>query len=173
MGRSMQVLSEAPMKIQATEEQDWMILKEIRLAALLDTPTAFGVSYQTAITNSDEQWKQRASSETHPKFWLAFKGDKPIGMIGAGLDQENRYNLIAIWVEPESRQLGVAERLVNAVKAEAISNGFTQVFLDVSPDNLKASQFYKKHGFTFINEEKPLASSPHIQVQTMKWQSLS
>lgn len=50
------------MKIRATEERDWMILKETRLAALLDTPTAFGVSYQTAITNSDEQWKQRASS---------------------------------------------------------------------------------------------------------------
>lgn len=161
------------MKIRATEEQDWMILKEIRLAALRDTPTAFGVNYQTAITNSDEQWKQRASSETHPQFWLAFKDDKAIGMIGAGLDQENRYNLIAMWVEPESRQLGIAERLVNAVKAEAINRGFTQVFLDVSPDNLKASQFYKKHGFTFINEEKLLASHPHIQVQTMKWQSLS
>lgn len=170
MGRSMQVLSEAPMKIQATEEQDWMILKEIRLAALLDTPTAFGVSYQTAITNSDEQWKQRASSETQPKFWLAFKGDTAIGMIGAGLDQENRYNLIAMWVEPESRQLGVAQRLVNAVKSDAINKGLTEVFLDVSPDNLKASQFYTKQGFTFINEKKLLASNPHIQVQTMKWQ---
>lgn len=161
------------MKIQATEEKDWMILKETRLAALRDTPTAFGVSYQTAITNSDEQWKQRASSETQPNFWLAFKDEKAIGMIGAGLDHANRYNLIAMWVEPESRQLGVAERLVNAVKAEAINRGFTQVFLDVSPDNLKASRFYKKHGFTFINEEKPLASHPNIQVQTMKWQSLS
>lgn len=74
------------MKIRATEEQDWMILKEIRLVALLDTPTAFGVSYSAAITKSDEQWKQHASSETPPKFWLAFKEDKAIGMIGAGMD---------------------------------------------------------------------------------------
>jgi hypothetical protein len=34
--------SEVPIKIRATEEQDWMLLKEIRLAALRDTPTAFG-----------------------------------------------------------------------------------------------------------------------------------
>lgn len=159
-------------KIRATEQRDWMILKEIRLAALLDTPTAFGVSYQNAIINSDEQWKQRASSKTQPKFWLAFKDDKGIGMIGAGLDEANRYNLIAMWVEPESRQLGVAEHLVNTVKSEAINRGFKQIFLDVSPDNLKASRFYKKHGFTFNGDEKPLSSHPNIQVQTMKWQPM-
>ena len=158
------------MKIRTTEERDWVILKEIRLAALLDTPTAFGVSYQTAVTHSDKQWRQRASSETQPKFWLAFEEDKAIGMIGAGVDQTDRYNLIAMWVEPESRELGVAECLVNAVKSDGINRGFKQVFLDVSPDNLKASRFYRKHGFVFIDEEKPLASHPHIQVQTMKWQ---
>ncbi len=63
----------AAMKIRMTEETDWKILKEIRLAALLDTPTAFGVSYQSTITHSDEQWKYRASSKTYPKFWLAFQ----------------------------------------------------------------------------------------------------
>lgn len=160
-------------KIRATEERDWIILKETRLAALLDTPTAFGVSYQTAITNSDEQWKQRASSETYPRFWLAFNDDKAIGMIGAGVDQTDRYNLIAMWVEPELRKLGVAKSLVNAVKSDAIDRGFKQVFLDVSPDNVKATRFYKKHGFVFIDEEKPLASHPNIQVQTMIWQSIS
>ena len=162
----------ATMKIRVTEERDWTILKEIRLAALLDSPTAFGVSYQTAITNSDEQWKQRASLETQPKFWLGFKDDKAIGMIGAGVDQTDRYNLIAMWVEPESRELGVAERLVDVVKSDAINIGFKQIFLDVSPDNLKASRFYRRHGFFFIDEEKPLASHPDIQVQTMKWQSM-
>lgn len=161
------------MKIRTTKEHDWLILKEIRLAALLDTPTAFGVSYQTAITNSDEQWKQRASSETHPKFWLALKNDNAIGMVGAGVDdQTHRYNLIAMWVEPESRELGVAENLVNAVKSDAINRGFKNVFLDVSPDNLKASRFYRKHGFVFIGEVMALASHPDIEVQTMKWQSI-
>lgn len=159
------------MKIRTTEERDWAILKEIRLAALLDTPTAFGVSHQAAITNSDDQWKQRASSKTQPKFWLEFQNDKAIGMIGAGVDKTERYNLIAMWVEPQSRGLGVAGYLVNSVKSDSINRGFNQVFLDVSPDNLQATQFYKKHGFVFIDEEKPLDSHPNIQVQTMKWQS--
>ena len=33
------------MDIRLTEAKDWMFLKQVRLAALLDTPTAFGVSY--------------------------------------------------------------------------------------------------------------------------------
>lgn len=73
------------MKIRATKEAYWLVLKQIRWAALLDTPTAFGVSYQTAFTNSDEQWKQHTFSATQPKFWLAFKDDKAIGMIGASM----------------------------------------------------------------------------------------
>ncbi len=77
-----------------------------------------------------------------------------------------------MWIKPESRGLGVAGCLVSAVKSDAISRGFKQVFLDVSPDNLKASHFYKKHGFVFIGEDKPLTSHPDIQVQTMRWQSI-
>ena len=50
------------MRIRTTETKDWMLLKQVRLAALLDTPTAFAVSYQTAAAYSDEQWKERASS---------------------------------------------------------------------------------------------------------------
>lgn len=160
------------MDIRATEERDWKILKEIRLAALLDAPTAFGVSYQTAINNSNEQWKQRASSQTLPKFWLAFNEDRAVGMIGAGVDTTERYNLIAMWVEPESRGFGVAESLVNTVKSDSIGRGFNQVFLDVSPNNLPATRFYRKHDFFFIDEVKPLASHPDILVQTMKWQSI-
>ena len=158
------------MKIGTTEEQDWAILKKIRLAALLDTPTAFGVSYQTAINDSDEQWKQRASSETEPTFWLALKDDKAIGMIGAGVNQTGRYNLIAMWVEPKSRELGVAGCLVDAVKFDSIKRGFNEVFLAVSSSNLRAAQLYKKHGFVFIGEERPLDSHPDIHVQTMRWQ---
>ena len=77
--------------------------------------------------------------------------------------------MIAMWVEPESRGLGGAESSLIAFKCDTTSRGFKEVFLDVSPDNLKALRFYKKHGFVFTGEEKPLASHPKIQVHTMKW----
>jgi hypothetical protein len=39
-----------PLRIRPTTEEDWEILKTIRLAALLDSPTAFGLSYATAAS---------------------------------------------------------------------------------------------------------------------------
>ncbi|MCW8451822.1 GNAT family N-acetyltransferase [Legionella quinlivanii] len=53
------------------------------------------------------------------------------------------------------------------MKSDAIDNGFKQIFLDVTLDNVKATRFYKKHGFVFIGEEQPLASHPYIQVKTI------
>ncbi|MFW0755268.1 GNAT family N-acetyltransferase [Pseudomonas sp. H11T01] len=157
------------MEIRSTQAKDWMLLKQVRLAALLDTPTAFGVSYQIAADYSDEQWKERASSAAGSKFWLAINEDKTVGMIGSAVSQANRYNLIGMWVEPAARGSGVATQLVEAVKSHAIEHGHDCVFLDVSPDNARASYFYLNQGFSFMDEWEPLASHPPIMVQTMLW----
>lgn len=156
------------MDVRSTETKDWMLLKQVRLAALLDTPTAFGVSYQTAAAYNDEQWKERASS-AGTEFWLAFEQDRPVGMIGAAVSSANRFNLIGMWVEPAARGSGAAAQLVEAVKARATVKGFDRVFLDVSPDNARASNFYLKQGFTFLDDWEPLESHSHITVQTMLW----
>lgn len=157
------------MEIRIIDTADWMLLKQVRLAALSDTPTVFGVSYETAAKYTDEQWKERASATTGPEFWLAFMDGEPVGMIGSGMSQTHRYNLIGMWVEPHVRGSGVASRLVEVVKSRALQKGHGRVFLDVSPENERAANFYLKHGFAFIDEYEPLASHPHITVQTMVW----
>ena len=58
------------MDIRPTQTKDWRLLKQVRLAALQDAPTAFGVSYQSAARYSDQQWQERASGATSA-FWLA------------------------------------------------------------------------------------------------------
>ena len=155
------------MDIRLTQTQDWMLLKHVRLAALLDSPTAFGVSHETAANYTDAQWQERASSGIGTKFWLAIKDGKPVGMIGAGVSQTHRYNLIGMWIEADFRGSGVAAQLVGAVKRQALQEGHEFVYLDVSPDNARASSFYLKQGFVYMDEWEPLASHPHIKVQTM------
>ncbi len=153
------------MDIRLTQTRDWMLLKRVRLAALQDTSTAFGVSYQAAANYSDQQWQDRASS-TGTQFWLAFKNQQPVGMIGAAVSGANRYNLIGMWVAPDSRGSGVAAKLVDAVKSRGRDQGH-ECDLDVAPENARAAHFYLKQGFTFIDEWEPLESPPHIKVQTM------
>jgi GNAT superfamily N-acetyltransferase len=157
------------MEVRLTQAGDWKLLKQMRLAALSNMPTAFGVSYATASKYTDEQWQERAAGKAGPEFWLAFVDGKPVGMIGAGVSQTNRYNLIGMWVEPDARGSGIARRLVESVKAKALQKGHSRIFLDVSPDNARAANFYLKQGFAFIDEWEPLASHPHIRVQTMVW----
>jgi len=157
------------MEVRMTDETDWMLLKQVRLAALSDTPTAFGVSYRAAAQYTDEQWQERASAKDGPEFWLAFMDGKPVGMIGGAISGRHRYNMIGMWVEPRSRGSGIASRLVEVVKARALQKGHSRVFLDVSPVNERAANFYLKHGFAFIEEYEPLASHPQIMVQTMVW----
>ncbi|MCU1723849.1 GNAT family N-acetyltransferase [Pseudomonas sp. 5P_5.1_Bac1] len=156
------------MHIRLTETKDWRLLKYVRLAALLDAPTAFGVSHQTAVAYTDEQWQERASSQG-TQFWLAFDGDEPIGMIGAAISDGGRFNLIGMWVVPVGRGSGAAALLVEAVKSRALERGFERVYLDVSPENARAANLYLKQGFSFIDEWEPLHSHPHIVVQTMVW----
>lgn len=158
------------MDIRATTKDDWMLLKQVRLAALLDAPTAFGVSHQTAASYSRSQWEQRASS-TGTEFWLAFQNGRPVGMVGAAVSESGRFNLIGMWVEPQARRSDIAKGLVDTVKARSIQRGFDGVFVDVSPENTRASNFYSKLGFVFLDEWEPLESHPQIRVQAMVWRN--
>lgn len=156
------------MEIRTTQKDDWKLLKQIRLAALQDTPTAFGVSYQTAAADSDAQWQVRAAGE-RTGFWLAFDDDRPVGLVGAGFRDPARYELIAMWVEPAARGAGVADELVAAVKARAVELGLEALFLEVAPENTRAVQFYQRHGFVLMDEWEPIDSHPHILAQSMRW----
>lgn len=157
------------MNIRLTQAADWTLLKQIRLAALLDSPTAFAVSYRQAASETDAQWRERASAVNGAEFWLATQANKPIGMVGAKLGQMNRYNLIGMWVEPAARGSGVAAQLVDAVKIRASEKGHQHVFLEVSAENARATNFYLSQGFTLIDEWEALDSHPHIMLQSMVW----
>jgi ribosomal protein S18 acetylase RimI-like enzyme len=157
------------MLIRPTEAADWEALKTIRLAALRDAPTAFGVRYQQAAANDDAHWQQRAAGAAVSRFWLALEGDQVVGLAGGVVDGLGRYNLIAMWVAPAQRGSDAARRLVDAVKAHAVAAGHARVVLDVAPENARAARFYQREGFVFLDEREPLESHPEIMVQRMAW----
>lgn len=159
------------MIIRPTTEEDWTALKTIRLAALRDAPTAFGVDYATAAANSDAQWLDRAAGRGPGRFILAVSEGEAVGLIAGIADRDGHAELTAMWVRPDSRGLGVADRLVEAVKALAIANGHARVLLDVSTENQRAANFYRRQGFVFLPEWEALASHPGIQVQKMEWRA--
>lgn len=159
------------MIIRHTTEEDWEVLKEIRLASLRDAPTAFGVRHASAAAESDSQWRERASGRGRAEFLLALFDGAAVGMIGGAVSVQSEFNLIAMWVRPEYRGTVAASLLVDAIKQRALARGHTNLVLDVAPENQRAAAFYQKHGFTFLPEWEALASHPEINVQKMAWRS--
>ncbi|WP_170304213.1 GNAT family N-acetyltransferase [Duganella radicis] len=159
----------ARVEIRCTTEDDWQELKRIRLAALLDAPTAFGVSHASAVAYTDEAWRDRAAGRGPARYILAFEGNEAIGIVAHVPDEKQELNLIAMWVAPSQRGTSTAGRLVDAVKTYARNHGHARIVLDVAPGNQRASAFYQKQGFVFLPEWDILESHPHIQVQKMAW----
>ncbi|MYM66799.1 GNAT family N-acetyltransferase [Pseudoduganella sp. FT55W] len=150
-----------------TTEEDWEELKRIRLAALLDAPTAFGVSHASAAAYTDEAWRDRAAGRGPARYILAFEGDTAVGIVAHVPDANRELNLIAMWVSPRQRGTPTASRLVGVVKAHGKAEGHSRILLDVAPANQRAVAFYQNQGFVFLPEWEPLESHPHILVQKM------
>ncbi|RJG21182.1 GNAT family N-acetyltransferase [Massilia cavernae] len=159
------------MMIRATIEDHWEALREIRLASLLDAPTAFGVSHASALEFSEGDWRSRAANRGKAEFFLAFADGAAVGIVANVLSDASELNLIAMWVRPGYRGTDAASGLVDAVKNSAVLRGHQRVVLDVSPENARAASFYRKQGFSFLPEWEPLATHPHITVQKMEWRA--
>lgn len=148
---------------------DWRALKAVRLAALLDAPTAFGVSHASAAAYLDADWQRRADSADQRAYVLALDGETPVGLAAHALS-DGACHLLAMWVAPQYRGSDVAARLVALVKQRAQAGGHAQIVLDVAPENARAVQFYQKQGFAFLPHSVPLESHPHILLQKMACQ---
>lgn len=156
--------------VRCTRLADWSVLKHVRLAALRDAPMAFGVSHAQALGNTDGDWQTRAAGKGPATFYLAFDGDSAIGMAAAVAADEGCIGLIAMWVAPDWRGgANVAGRLVDAVKAHAVSLGAREVTLEVAPSNARAVAFYQRQGFVFQAHTERLASFPEVEVRRMRW----
>lgn len=155
------------MLIRPTTRDDWRALKAVRLAALRDAPTAFGVTYESAAAYTDEQWQARAAGTDKAEYLLAFDGQQAVGIVAGVVNDE--YNLIAMWVHPEYRGSGVAGRLIAAIKERALARGHRRIVLDVAPENVGAAKLYQRQGFVFLPVWEALESHPHISVQKMAW----
>jgi ribosomal protein S18 acetylase RimI-like enzyme len=164
-------LNEIRFKIKATTENDWEILKKVRLDSLEESPDAFAVSYADASKLSDEEWKDRASANQEPRFFLAYNESEPIGIIG-GVFVGSELELISMWVRPMYRGNRIGVQLIETIQHYAINRGHTGVCLKVSPDNVQACSLYRKCGFVFVDESEELASNDNITLQKMVWTSV-
>lgn len=129
-------------------DDDWALVREIRLRSLSTDPSAFGQSWEKESAYDDDEWKQRV----HEAAWfLAVESDQPVGVVAARQEEdspENERELQAMWVTPASRKSGIAQALGEAVIEWAREDGADAVTLYVGPGNEGALAVYESLGFS-------------------------
>jgi hypothetical protein len=95
-------------------------LRNVRLAALADSPSAFGSTYAGESSLTAKDWADRAragsaGSERAPFFAVA--DDDIVGLIGGHRPEptSSRVELVSMWTHPIVRRTGVGRLLVKAV----------------------------------------------------------
>jgi GNAT superfamily N-acetyltransferase len=160
--------------VRATMAADWQILRDIRLAALRDAPDAFAVSYAEDAAVTEAQWRERAGG--HWTMFLAFvpglvaprpgeeqaDEEQPAGMAGCFPAGAGSVHVVAMFVRPAGRGLGVGEALIDAVLGWARAHDAASVDLWVTEANKPARRLYERCGFTPTGARQPLPSNPAL-----------
>ncbi len=144
--------------VRRATADEWEMVRDIRLAALQDAPYAFGSTYARERDFDEETWRGRLGNPDNPTF-LAFDGDRPIGIDGVYTENGDRI-LVAMWVAPGARRGGVGAALTEAVCEWARVRGDNRIYLGVADGNDAARRLYERLGFVMTGKSQPLQSDP-------------
>lgn len=123
------------------------LLKELRLSALRDAPTAFGATWEEAVAYPDSVWRERLHPDANPAFvWEDEHGAHGL-VVGVHDPPGQVVHLVAMWVRPTARGTGAADALVAAVLEWARRQAERRVRLRVTAGNERAERLYGRHGF--------------------------
>jgi ribosomal protein S18 acetylase RimI-like enzyme len=144
------------------DESCWRTYREVRLAMLRGAPRAFWTTYDEAAARPDDAWLAMVRDLD---IWLAMRRDEPLGSVASfRLPErpEEECCLIAMWVYPQARGLGIGELLVQTVLDHAAAQGRSRVVLDVAHENAPAVALYERMGFEATGRTDVLPHDPSI-----------
>jgi RimJ/RimL family protein N-acetyltransferase len=163
------------MLIRRAEPDDWHSLREVRLAALQESPGAFGSTLERERDADEEHWRGWASGEGWGGDVATFVADDEGGFVGmaTGFDPEDEpgvVHLFGMWVRPERRREGIARELVERVVAWAGErSGVEHLVLRVTISNDAAVSLYASCGFVrTADPPEPLREGSTVSTATMR-----
>jgi ribosomal protein S18 acetylase RimI-like enzyme len=136
-------------RIRPQDADGW---REVRLRALLDAPDAFGSTHTETVQRPPEAWTTRAARSSEgdrDALFLADGGPQLVGLVGGyrSSDDDHMRQLYSMWVAPDFRGTGLAERLVDHVVDWATTSGASRLDLWVTSTNGQAIRFYERLSF--------------------------
>lgn len=138
-------------RLRVLTTNDWPLWREARLAALTEAPYAFKSRLVDWDRGGEERWRARLATPGAYNVVASLNG-RTAGMASGLPGDGGVYELRSVWVGPEARGLGVADRLIAAVEAWARRSGAAALRLAVIPGNEPAIALYRRNGFVLTDE---------------------
>jgi ribosomal protein S18 acetylase RimI-like enzyme len=138
-----------------------MLLRDLRLRALSDSPAAFGSTYEGERPLTEADWRERLTRPGRLSL-VALLGDQPAGIAGGHVEEAGHVEVVSMWVVPSARGRGVGDALVDEVLRWARELNVREVRLWVTRGNVVAERLYERHGFERNGDVKPLPSNPCV-----------
>jgi GNAT superfamily N-acetyltransferase len=150
----------AMVMVREVTGDDWELMRDVRLAALAEAPSAFGSTYAREAAFTEDQWRGRITERS--VTYLAYDETDdaaPAGLAGVYVE-DGTAEVVSMWVRPGFRGRRVGEALIEAAASWAKSRSFATLFLWVTAANGPAERLYARCGFASTGESQPLPSDP-------------
>lgn len=162
----MRKLLPGDMKIQSLQIIElsigqWQAYRDLRLAALHDSPQAFSSTFLEQQNKPDEYWQLRLQAAAEGESsWLLFARNENslVGMIGAFRDPSSGVEacIVSMYVIPRMRGQGVAGTLMQSMLSLLRERGVCKARLNVNLQQTAALHLYQRFGFQIIFVEPAL-----------------
>ena len=146
---------------------DFDRLRALRLAALKDTPDAFGAKYEDEAEKPILDWQNRLKN-TNWCFVVADGVD--VGLLAVDRAEKDRNSdcwLSSWWIKDAFRGSGIPKLMLTWLEQLCRENNWKKIGLGVWPENIRAIAAYKKLGFTEAQELLPSRSIPGLMYLAM------
>ncbi len=134
---------------------EWRVLRDMRLAALRESPHSFLSTYEKEKAFDEPKWR----AEFGRGDWAVSVHDgEPAGIVGCTRESGTPIHecyLEYIWVAPRWRNRGVARYMLTAVLDRLRKSGVRTAYLWVLDGNDAAVRLYKGVGFISSNHRQP------------------
>jgi len=140
---------------------DWDVLRDVRLAALRESPDSFLSLYHEERQHGPQWWKAAVRRDT----WMVYTSDEGAtqALLGAtrafDIPPSDRY-LSYLWVAPAARGRGIGTKLMTEMLTHLRSRNVPRVWLWVFDGNEAAHRLYRKLGFQSTGFRKQLEQDP-------------
>jgi ribosomal protein S18 acetylase RimI-like enzyme len=146
--------------IRLLNADEWVKLRNIRLAALQESPQAFLSTYERENVYDADRWR---AEFIRGNWYTGIVAGRSVSLLGVtrepGMPVHECY-LEYMWVSPEHRRSGMAIGMLTMVLERLRAADVRTVFVWVLDGNGAARNLYERIGFVDSNHRQALAERP-------------